>query len=125
MSLCDGVDLNRNFGYQWKSAKTLSPQAGSSQTCMETYAGPTPFSEPEARNIANFVSSIQQNVVVSLVVLFSKSDFENTKEIFLNYEVFSWLTKSVLCLDQKTHSKPCYKPSVILVHIFTELPNAA
>ena len=50
--------------------------------CMETYAGPTPFSEPEARNIANFVSSIQQNVVVSLVVLFSKSDFENTKEIF-------------------------------------------
>lgn len=68
MSLCDGVDLNRNFGYQWKKAKTLSPQAGSSQICMETYAGPAPFSEPEARNIANFVSSIQQNVVSYLML---------------------------------------------------------
>ena len=59
------MDLNRNFGYHWADAKTISPQGGSSLSCMETYAGPRPFSEPESRNIANFVSSIQQNVVVS------------------------------------------------------------
>ena len=86
--------------------------------CMETYAGPTPFSEPEARNIANFVSSIQQNVVVSLVVLFSKSDFENTKEIFLNYEVVSWLTKSVLCFDQKTYTTMLHANHLLYTYFY-------
>ena len=62
------MDLNRNFGYKWGEAKSISIQAGSSLSCVETYAGPGPFSEPETRNIANFVASIQQKqtVMVSL-----------------------------------------------------------
>ena len=66
LPLCDGVDLNRNFGYHWADAKTLSPSGGSHLTCVDSYAGPGPFSEPENRNIAHFVSSIRQNVVVSV-----------------------------------------------------------
>merc|ERR1712066_286187 len=56
LALCDGVDLNRNFGYKWLRADTISPQGGTRINCAETYSGPGPFSEPESRNIANFVS---------------------------------------------------------------------
>ena len=41
----DGVDINRNFGYQWGY-----DNVGSSGTASnETYRGPSAFSEPEAR----------------------------------------------------------------------------
>ncbi|MFP4459646.1 MAG: M14 family zinc carboxypeptidase [Candidatus Zixiibacteriota bacterium] len=47
-----GVDLNRNFGYEW-----AYDDAGSSpSTSSETYRGPSAFSEPETqayRNLAN------------------------------------------------------------------------
>ena len=66
LSLCDGVDLNRNFGYHWADALTpLHIQSGTQLNCMETYSGPGPYSEPETRNIREFVKSIQKNVVVS------------------------------------------------------------
>ena len=65
LSLCDGVDLNRNFGYHWSDANPFAFQSSTQITCAETYAGPRPFSEPESRNIRDFVKSIQQNVVVS------------------------------------------------------------
>lgn len=40
-----GVDLNRNYGYQWNA--TCS--SGSNYTWAEDYRGPTPFSEPETQ----------------------------------------------------------------------------
>ena len=110
MSLCDGVDLNRNFGYQWKKAKTLSPQAGSSQICMETYAGPAPFSEPEARNIANFVSSIQQNVVVRVVV--EKKSSLKLRGLFMVNQIRSLLR------PKNIYNHATCKPSVI--HLFLQ-----
>ena len=64
LSLCDGVDLNRNFGYRWHEATRISKQSGTQQNCVETYSGSGPFSEPESKNIRNFVSSIKVNVVV-------------------------------------------------------------
>lgn len=46
-----GVDLNRNYGYQWG-------REGSSQfPRSETYRGPEAFSEPETRTIRDFVIS--------------------------------------------------------------------
>jgi len=64
LTLCDGVDLNRNFGYHWADAPTpLHIQSGTQLNCMETYSGPHAWSEPETRNIRDFVYSIQQNVV--------------------------------------------------------------
>ena len=40
-----GVDLNRNYGYQWNA----SCQSGSPNPWEEDYRGPAPFSEPETR----------------------------------------------------------------------------
>ena len=36
LSLCDGVDLNRNFGYKWHEATRFSRQSGTRQNCVET-----------------------------------------------------------------------------------------
>ena len=46
---CDGIDLNRNFGYKW-GGKGAGPQA-----CQEIYRGSGPFSEPETSAIQRFV----------------------------------------------------------------------
>ena len=44
-----GVDLNRNWGYQWGGA-------GASTACSnETYRGPSGFSEPETQVMRNFL----------------------------------------------------------------------
>ncbi len=49
-----GVDLNRNWGFQWG----VLPAGGSSgATNNETYRGPSAFSEPETTVMSNFVSS--------------------------------------------------------------------
>jgi hypothetical protein len=45
-----GVDLNRNFGYQWGCCGGSSSYTGSS-----TYRGPAPFSEPESQALRDFV----------------------------------------------------------------------
>ena len=45
-----GVDLNRNFGYQWGCCGGSSSSTGSA-----TYRGPTPFSEPESQALRDFV----------------------------------------------------------------------
>ncbi|XP_064090694.1 carboxypeptidase B-like [Macrobrachium nipponense] len=42
-SVCVGVDLNRNFGYQWGGLGT------SSNPCSNIYKGSSAFSEPESR----------------------------------------------------------------------------
>ncbi len=44
-----GVDLNRNWGYQWGG------QGASSATNDETYRGPSAFSEPETRVLRDFI----------------------------------------------------------------------
>ncbi|MBC7222714.1 MAG: zinc carboxypeptidase [Anaerolineae bacterium] len=55
-----GVDLNRNYGYQWGCCGGSSPYPGD-----ETYRGPEPFSEPETRAIRDFVLA-HPEVTVSL-----------------------------------------------------------
>ncbi len=44
-----GVDLNRNWGYEWGGA------GSSGFTDEETYRGPTPFSEPETQVMRDFI----------------------------------------------------------------------
>ena len=67
LAMCDGVDLNRNFGHKWyQRAEKHSLQSGTQEHCAATYSGTGPFSEPETDNIRNFVSSIQENLVVSV-----------------------------------------------------------
>ena len=56
-----GVDLNRNFAYEWGH-----DDVGSSPTpSANTYRGPTPFSEPETQALRDFVIARRPNVTVN------------------------------------------------------------
>lgn len=54
-----GVDLNRNYGYQWGTG------GSSKRTNDETYMGPGAFSEPETQAVKNFIEK-QDNINVVL-----------------------------------------------------------
>ncbi|MEM1183085.1 MAG: LamG-like jellyroll fold domain-containing protein, partial [Acidobacteriota bacterium] len=54
-SSTEGVDLNRNFPFQWGTA---SGQAGSSDQCSENYRGPSAGSEPETQAIMGLIESL-------------------------------------------------------------------
>lgn len=72
-----GVDLNRNYGFQWGLA---SGSSGSQSS--DTYRGPSPFSEPESQLIKTF--AIQKKFIASLhhhsyaKILFYPWDYTNT-----------------------------------------------
>jgi hypothetical protein len=54
-----GVDLNRNFDYWY-----ANPNGGSStNTCSDSYRGPSAFSEPESRMLRDFVLAHQFETV--------------------------------------------------------------
>lgn len=55
-----GVDLNRNYSYQWGGAST------SSDPCSLVYKGPTPFSEPETQAVRDLVGARQFDLLISL-----------------------------------------------------------
>jgi carboxypeptidase A4 len=59
---CDGVDLNRNYGYQWGG------QGASRNPCTETYAGSGPFSEPETKAVQLFLSNSAKNFKASVSI---------------------------------------------------------
>ncbi|HRJ49611.1 MAG TPA: M14 family metallocarboxypeptidase, partial [Phycisphaerales bacterium] len=46
-----GVDLNRNWGYQWGG------EGASTSPSSETYRGPSPFSEPETQVMRDFITA--------------------------------------------------------------------
>lgn len=48
-----GVDLNRNFNFQWGCCGGSSPFS-----CDETYRGPSAGSEPESQAVMNYMTSI-------------------------------------------------------------------
>jgi carboxypeptidase T len=50
-----GVDLNRNYGYQWGTG------GSSTDPSDETYRGPSPFSEPETQHVRDFIDK-QKNI---------------------------------------------------------------
>jgi murein tripeptide amidase MpaA len=48
--VCNGVDLNRNFGYKWGTT------GASRNSCAHNYAGKFAFSEPEAQALQKYIS---------------------------------------------------------------------
>jgi carboxypeptidase A2/carboxypeptidase A1 len=50
-SSCFGVDLNRNWGYQWG----LGPPGSSPDPCSDLFHGAAPFSEPETAALRDFI----------------------------------------------------------------------
>jgi hypothetical protein len=55
----DGVDLNRNYGDLWGG------EGGSPDPANGNYRGPSPFSEPEAQDIRELISSHQVVVMIT------------------------------------------------------------
>jgi hypothetical protein len=51
---CDGIDLNRNWGFQWGFDNVGS----SGNMCSDTYRGPAAWSEPEIAGIKSLVDSL-------------------------------------------------------------------
>ena len=56
----DGIDLNRNYGYQWG----FNDEGSSPDPCSQTYRGTAPFSEPETQIIRDFVD--EHNFLITL-----------------------------------------------------------
>ncbi|XP_038073657.1 carboxypeptidase B-like [Patiria miniata] len=50
---CRGVDLNRNYDYQWGG------RGASSSECDETYRGPSAMSEPELSGLTNWLLGLK------------------------------------------------------------------
>ena len=48
-----GIDLNRNYSFQWG----LDDEGSTGDGCGETYRGSSPFSEPETQAVRDFVES--------------------------------------------------------------------
>ncbi len=61
-----GVDLNRNYGYQWGTG------GSSSKTTSDTYMGPSPFSELETQAIKNYIETHTNITILLSVHTFSK-----------------------------------------------------
>jgi len=63
LGTCNGVDLNRNFGYHWGDASILAVKEGSRVTCLETYMGESAFSEKESQAVRDFVLARRNRIV--------------------------------------------------------------
>ncbi|XP_047115367.1 carboxypeptidase B-like [Schistocerca piceifrons] len=59
---CMGVDANRNYDFHWGG------EGSSTDPCSETFAGPSPFSEPEARNHAAFLRANNDSISLYLTL---------------------------------------------------------
>ena len=61
-----GVDLNRNYGYQWGTG------GSSKDTSSDVYMGPTSFSEPETQAFKAFVESLPNTKILLSLHAFSE-----------------------------------------------------
>jgi len=55
--VCQGTDANRNWDFHW------SETGASGDSCSQTYYGPEPFSEVEARNVRDWVGARKDRIV--------------------------------------------------------------
>ncbi|XP_039951033.1 zinc carboxypeptidase-like [Bactrocera tryoni] len=60
-SSCIGADPNRNSDSHW-----MESGGASADPCSETYAGTHPFSEPEIKAIADYITSIKERINIYL-----------------------------------------------------------
>ncbi len=57
----DGVDLNRNYGYEWAH----DDEGSSGFEGSDTYRGPSPFSEPETKAIEYFCNTHEFKIAIN------------------------------------------------------------
>ncbi|XP_030380142.1 carboxypeptidase B [Scaptodrosophila lebanonensis] len=59
---CHGADPNRNFDFHW------AEEGASTTPCTDTYAGPTPFSEPETIVVRDLMHSLSARGIMYLTI---------------------------------------------------------
>ncbi|XP_014667694.1 PREDICTED: carboxypeptidase B-like [Priapulus caudatus] len=59
---CYGVDPNRNYDFKWMEI------GASSSSCMENFAGPTPESEIETRNLRDYVLPLAKDMKAFITI---------------------------------------------------------
>ena len=64
--ICDGVDPNRNFAYNWLIPDETGNEGASRSPCSDTYAGPKPFSEPETAAVDDYIAKNKEKFDVYL-----------------------------------------------------------
>ncbi|XP_055328960.1 carboxypeptidase B-like [Paramacrobiotus metropolitanus] len=57
---CRGVDLNRNFAYNW--GRSDDPDSGIYDVCQRSFAGDKPFSERESIALAKFIFNNRKQI---------------------------------------------------------------
>jgi murein tripeptide amidase MpaA len=72
---CRGVDLNRNFGFEWGG------EGSGSSSCSLVYKGETPFSEPETKAVRDFVNNYTGNI--KWLAYFSLHSYGQVGVVFL------------------------------------------
>ncbi|KAI5642821.1 zinc carboxypeptidase domain-containing protein [Phthorimaea operculella] len=82
--MSNGVDLNRNFDYQWMQV------GASSDSCTNTFAGPSANSELETRAIINYVNSLRDRNIVYYLAFHSY-----TQLIIMPYSHFTTVEQMV------------------------------
>jgi hypothetical protein len=67
---CEGVDLNRNWDYEWNGGDSTS-----TSTCSDIYVGPSVFSEPETQAMRDLINTLPN--------LVSHIDFHSYSQLVL------------------------------------------
>lgn len=63
-SACRGVDLNRNFGWQWGRSYADQDSFNTADSCGEVFHGPAPASEPETQALQDLVEAAPVSVLL-------------------------------------------------------------
>ncbi|KAL5021895.1 hypothetical protein ScPMuIL_001050 [Solemya velum] len=69
--ICRGVDPNRNWDFEW------CKQGASKDPCSDTYCGPSPFSEPVVKGVADFIKGLGSDVKAYI-------DFHSYSEVWMS-----------------------------------------
>lgn len=99
---CPGVDLNRNFGYQWGGKGT------SASPCAQTYRGATAFSEPETAAIRSYVTKLGGKYLRGFISFHS----------YGQYILFPWGYESIYTQDYSDLNRVAREAAAVSILIY-------
>jgi len=99
---CDGVDLNRNYDFNWHSG-------GSLELDSQYYRGPAPFSEQEIQALKQLAENKRFAVIIDFhsfgeAVLYPWGNFEDPPDLQLITELAAGMATQI----RKTDGSGCY-----------------
>lgn len=133
---CNGVDLNRNWNFNWHNSTSETIL----QKCLETYPGLYPFSEIETKLLSNFLIDLKTNGNLHLYLSFQSGvqqffyPYGSTNEKTVNDEDLETISEVVVkALGQRRGTRytygsifnakyPLYGTSIDWVYGFLGIP---